>query len=163
MLLLRNRPILFTLLNTSLTRNLLKIFEDPSQMLSLRALISFYLLWVRYFQAVVSTQWATSLGSINGIWAFCLGNYFRPFFLTNEESLGWCFLIFQKETKSQEYFSLVCGKFFFQVFFGLYFTSTVHKLKMPEGVIEIYTQFTLLHEDRLQMILSCSSSQQFSH
>lgn len=111
---LRNHPILFKFLNTSLTRNLLKFFEDPSQMPLVRALILFYLLWVRHFQAMVGTQWATSLGSVNGIWALHLGNYFRPVFLT-DESVGWCFMIFQKETKSQEYFSLVCGQFFFQV------------------------------------------------
>lgn len=78
-LLLRNHPLLLKFLNTSLSRNLFKNFEDPSQIPPVRALISFYLLWYRHFQAMVGSQLSTSLGFVSGIWVIHLGKFQTSF------------------------------------------------------------------------------------
>ena len=91
----------FKFFKTFLSRNMFKNFEEPSQILPEKALIFFYLLWFRHFQAM----W---VASFLHPWVFSVAfglfilESFRLIFLTNQMSLGWYFTIFQKETKNQK-------------------------------------------------------------
>lgn len=62
---------------------------------------------------MVGSQWFTSLGFVSGV-GLIIWEIFRLVFLTDKGSFGWWFLMFQEETKSQEYFRILGGQFFFQ-------------------------------------------------
>lgn len=161
LLLLRNQPLLFKFLNSSLSTNLFKNFwrsisRAPSE--------SFNFILFALIQAFLSHA-GCSVAHIPGRWvAFGLHIWenFRPVFLTHEMSLWWYFLIFQKETKARNMSVFSEASTFSKYCWALLCLYCVLIEDTTRGYRGLHTTYFYMKIDD-KWFLSYSSSLQFYH